>query len=301
MSPVARYHGLGVDLDEVALVEALGDDAGGGAGVVGEHLDRRGLHERGHVAGVLGELEVGVERRLVARVHAHRGLEAGVELVVVALPELGQRVALGLDPVLGALGLGRGDGGQVLQVGQGAEVPVEVGSGVVGPGLEHVGVGAIAALLHKLGHDLGGVEVVHLVLLVAGGVDGAEVARAALGRGALLDGHDLDAVLGQGAHGGHAGDAQAHDHDVGVHGLGDLADLGLGEELGHLGGRGILRRRRLGGTGGAGERGAGGGKAEHEAADLHGVAAGNGGLTHGLIPFRWRARTGPSLAPSRRS
>ena len=165
------------------------------------------------------------------------------------MPSQRQRVALGLDPVLGALGLGRGDGGQVLQVGQGAEVPVEVGSGVVGPGLEHVGVGAIAALLHKLGHDLGGVEVVHLVLLVAGGVDGAEVARAALGRGALLDGHDLDAVLGQGAHGGHAGD----------------------------------------------------GKAEHEAADLHGVAAGNGGLTHGLIPFRWRARTGPSLAPSRRS
>ena len=261
----------------------MGHDAHDGARLVGEQLLGGGRHVLRHVAGVLGDLEVSVEGRLMARVHAHRGLVARVVLALVALPQLGERVALGLDPVLGVGGLGRGDGVEVGQVGQRAEVPVEVGARVGGPCLEHARVGLVAALLHELGDDLVDVEARHLVALGAAGVDGAEVAGAALRGLALLDGDDLDARLGERARGGAARDAQADHADVGVHGLGNLAELGLDEERrGVRGGVGGLVDEGRRGEGAAGGRG----EAEDDAALHHEVAAGDGALLRGRCDVR---------------
>ena len=94
--------GLGVHLDELIAAGLLADNARDTALCVTQKLDGRGIEVLCHdVSGFLCLGKVGVQRGLVARVHAHRGLVAGVVLVGVALPQLRQGVTLGLHPVVG--------------------------------------------------------------------------------------------------------------------------------------------------------------------------------------------------------
>lgn len=233
-----------------------GVDAGHAAGLVDDELLAEVAEVHG-AAGLLGAGAVLVKHVLVVG----EGDEGGVGHLVLGLVQ-GVAAGHGEDAV-GVLDLGVGvhHGGLVNLLA--LLGPVHLGVAVCPP-VEDLGlvlhelsddgvVGVQAAGLPLVLADLVDVDLEQAQLVAVRAVDVAILGGTALGAGGLLDGDDVDALLGGGTEGGGAGDAQAADDGVA---LDLLLDVGV-VDCGGLGRPGVLHAPRGDGVAGLGCSGLG--------------------------------------------
>ena len=213
-----------VDADEVAVVVALGDDAGNAAAAVLFQLGQGGVE----VDGVAQLLDVVLES-LVA-LHTGSGLRGHVVVLLDGVEVIG--VVLGVLCGPGGLGTGGELAGPAVLAFQDAGHKVVHGGGLVDPGLDHTLVALAGSIAGDLAQQLGAVAGLGAGCLGGRGINGAVPVTGILHGHILLDDTEIQAVLCGVSGSAHTAVARAHDDDVGVPGLGDggLVDVGLGAQ-----------------------------------------------------------------------